>query len=166
MARSGDLPPPDQTTGFLLHDVARLLRRRFDLRAATVGLTRAQWKTLFHLARCEGANQRQLADVLEIEPITLTRILDRLQEKGWVERLSHPRDRRAHRLRLTPAARPMLKRLQALAAETRREAWANIGAEDRDRFARTLRTMKENLLRAQRADAPRRDDGEKHGRDE
>ena len=80
--------------GFLLHDVARLMRRRFEQRAIRLGFTRAQWQVLVHLAQNEGIHQAGLADILEVEPITLVRILDKLQARGLIERRQHPNDRR------------------------------------------------------------------------
>jgi MarR family transcriptional regulator for hemolysin len=81
------------TLGFLLHDVARLLRKRFEQRAKSHGLTRSQWQALAYLSKNEGIHQSGLAEILEIEPITLVRILDRLAERGLVERRPHPTDR-------------------------------------------------------------------------
>ena len=101
---------PSRTLGFVLNDVARLMRKRFEqrARAAALGLTRAQAAVLAHLARQEGVNQVSLAQILELEPITLARILDRLQAAGLVERRPDPKDRRAHLLYLTPSAFPLL----------------------------------------------------------
>jgi DNA-binding MarR family transcriptional regulator len=92
------------TLGFLLHEVARLLRRRFEQNARDSGLTRSQWQVLAYLANNEGINQSGLADLLEIEPITLCRIVDKLQTRGLIERRPDPSDRRAWLLHLTPAA--------------------------------------------------------------
>src|SRR5258705_8371299 len=94
------------TLGFLLHEVARLLRKRFEQNARGSGLTRAQWHVLAYLAQNEGINQSGLADLLEIEPITLGRIVDKLQVLRLVERRPDPSDRRVWLLHLTPAARP------------------------------------------------------------
>src|ERR1044071_1091741 len=87
----------NRNLGFLLHDVARLMRKRFEQNARDLGLTRSQCQVLAHLARNEGIHQGALAELLEIEPITLTRILDRLEEGGLVERLRHPQERRTLR---------------------------------------------------------------------
>src|SRR5436190_20361761 len=103
----------DRHLGFLLHDVARLLRTRFDQRARALGLTRAQWSVLAHLSRQEGLNQSALADVLEVEPITLARLLDRLEAARLVERRPDPADRRARLLYLTAPARPLLDDMRA-----------------------------------------------------
>jgi MarR family transcriptional regulator, transcriptional regulator for hemolysin len=77
---------PDRNLGFILHDAARLLRKRFEQKARGLGLTRSQWQVLAHLARHEGIHQGALAEILELEPITLVRILDRLQAAGLIER--------------------------------------------------------------------------------
>src|ERR1700751_1352951 len=107
-------PELDRSFGFLVSDVSRLLRKRFDQRARTLGLTRAQWQVLAYLARYEGINQTGLADILEIEPITLARLIDRMEEAGWVERRAHPSDRRARQLYLTEKAEPIFARMRAL----------------------------------------------------
>src|SRR3982074_2360874 len=90
------------TLGFLLHDVARLLRRRFEQNARGPGLTRSQWQVLAYLALNEGINQSGLADLLEIEPITLGRIVDKLETLGLIERHPDPSDRRGGVFFLTP----------------------------------------------------------------
>lgn len=135
----------DRNLGFLLHDVARLLRKRFDQRARTLGLTRAQWSVLAHLARNEGINQTTLAEILEIEPITLVRLLDRLEAADWVERRPDPSDRRARLLYLTDKAHPVLEQLWALGAATREEAMAGLSAAERGRLIELLLTIKGNL---------------------
>lgn len=135
----------DRNLGFLLHDVARLLRKRFDQRARTLGLTRAQWSVLAHLARNEGINQAALAETLEIEPITLVRLLDRLEAADWVERRPDPKDRRARLLYLKDKARPVLDKMRALGAETREEAMAGLSDADRRQLTETLLAIKANL---------------------
>ena len=135
----------DSTFGFLLHDIARLMRKRFDQRARNLNLTRAQWQVLAHLARHEGINQAGLAEILEIEPITLGRLVDRMAESGWVERRPHPSDRRARQLYLTAQAEPVFARMRALADETREEALAGLSQDDRDRLTATLIDIRNNL---------------------
>src|ERR1700691_1971696 len=98
---------------FMLNDVARLLRTYADHRAAQFGMTRAQWAVLVRLDRSEGLNQSELAETLDLQPITLTRLLDKLCDSGLIERRPDPNDRRAKRLFLTAAARPLLERLSA-----------------------------------------------------
>jgi MarR family transcriptional regulator for hemolysin len=96
---------------FMISDVGRLLRTRADQKARQYGQTRAQWAVLLKLERHEGLKQSDLAEYLDIQPITLTRLVDRLCENGLIERRPDPNDRRAKRLYLTPAARPLLDRI-------------------------------------------------------
>src|SRR5215469_13849483 len=139
---------PSRTLGFVLNDVARLMRKRFEQRArsASLGLTRAQAAVLANLARQEGINQVSLAQILELEPITLARLLDRLQAAALIERRSDPKDRRAHLLFLTEAAYPLLDRIFALAAEVREDALAGVAEADRGRLLDLLIEMKANLI--------------------
>jgi DNA-binding MarR family transcriptional regulator len=139
---------PGRTLGFVLNDVARLMRKRFEqrARAAALGLTRAQAAVLAHLARQEGINQAALAQLLELEPITLARLLDRLQAAGLIERRSDPKDRRAHLLYLTESAYPLLDRIFALAAEVREDALTGVAEADRGRLLDLLIEMKANLI--------------------
>mgnify|MGYP001228281091 FL=1 len=143
----------DRTIGWLLHDVARLMRKQFEqtARAQELGLTRAQAAVIAHLARQEGINQSCLAQIMEIEPITLVRLLDRLEELGFVERLPDPSDRRARLLRLTPAAHAILERIRAIAASVLDEACAGMPDERRAMLADTLADMKTNLVAANMA---------------
>ena len=106
-----------ETLPFEIGETAHALRRAFDRRAAGLGATRAQWKVLFKLSRAPGLRQVELADMLDVEPITLCRIIDRLEEFGLVERRQDPDDRRARRLHVTAQAQPLIEKLQALAAE-------------------------------------------------
>jgi DNA-binding MarR family transcriptional regulator len=133
------------TIGFLLNDAARLMRKDFERRTRSVGLTRAQWQTLFHLHRNEGCNQATLADVLEVEPITLARVLDRLEASGLVERRADPGDRRARLLFLGARAHPLLDELKALGAETREIALAGITDDERTQLWTLLTKMRANL---------------------
>jgi DNA-binding MarR family transcriptional regulator len=135
----------DLSFGFLLHDIARLMRKRFDQRARGLGLTRAQWQVLAHLARHEGINQAGLAEILEIEPITLGRLIDRMAEAGWVERRADPRDRRARLLYLTAKARPVFDRMRALGDEVRAEALGGISQDAHDELMATLAAIRNNL---------------------
>jgi DNA-binding MarR family transcriptional regulator len=140
------------TIGFLLNDAARLMRREFERRARPLGLTRAQWQAMFHLARNEGCNQATLADLLEVEPITLARVIDRLEAGGLVERRSDPEDRRARLLFLGARAHPLLEELRAIGAETRECALAGVGEEERTQLMALLTKMRANL--SGRAEAP------------
>jgi MarR family transcriptional regulator for hemolysin len=136
------------TLGFLLHDVARLLRKRFEQNARGSGLTRSQWQVLAYLSRNDGINQSGLAELLDVEPITLGRIVDKLEALRLVERHPHPSDRRIHLLRLTAAARPKLAQLQGLGDITRGEALAGVSEADLARLLKTLQTLKANLIDA------------------
>jgi DNA-binding MarR family transcriptional regulator len=161
MADRNDWNEP--TLGFLVHDVARLLRKRLEqrARAAGIGLTRAQWQVLANLARCEGLNQASLAQLLEIEPITLVRLIDRLEATGFVERRPDPRDRRQRNLFLTERAWPELARIRALGAEVREEALTAIDPGERERLLAVLATIKSNL---QKSSSQAEDERErKHG---
>ena len=142
------MPDTQPTLGFVLHDVARFLRKRFEQRARCLGLTRSQWQVLAFLAPNEGIHQGGLAELLEVEPITLARIIDRLQEHGLVERRQHPGDRRAWLLYLTERAHPMLERIQRMAERTRAEALEGIPDREQAELMRLLLRMKKNLTAA------------------
>jgi MarR family transcriptional regulator, transcriptional regulator for hemolysin len=133
--------------GFLLNDVARLMRTAYDRRVRTLGLTRAQWWVLTHLFRSNGVSQTELADILEIEKPTLGRLLDRLEAKRWVRRELDARDRRVRRVHLTGEAEPALRTMRTVAAELRRDALAGLSADERERFVDTLLRIKTNLQR-------------------
>lgn len=131
--------------GFLLNDVARLMRTAYDRRIRKLGLTRAQWWVLTHLYRGNGVSQTELADILEIEKPTLGRLLDRLEAKGWVRREHDASDRRVWRVHLTDEVEPALRTMRTIAAELRRNALTGISAAERERFVDTLLAIKENL---------------------
>ena len=136
------------TLGFLLHEVARLMKRRFERHARGSGLTRSQWQVLACLSLHEGINQSSLAELLEVEPITLGRIVDKLQIFGLVERRPDPFDRRVWLLHLTPAARPKLTLLHRLGVVTRGEALAGVPDADIEHLLKTLQALKANLTDA------------------
>jgi MarR family transcriptional regulator for hemolysin len=133
--------------GFILNDVARLLRTYADYRAAQFGMTRAQWAVLVRLDRSEGLNQSELAEMLDLQPITLTRLLDKLCDSGLIERRPDPDDRRAKRLFLTSAARPLLEQLGSLGENTMASALEGVAPEDVERMVSQLEVMRENLRR-------------------
>jgi len=155
MAISDPIRDPDQSVGFLVSDVARLLRRRFNRRAQELGLSQAQWRALVFLSLQEGVKQASLAESLEIQPMTLARLIDRLQEAGLVARRPDPADRRAFRLYLTEAAQPLLRQMWEIAAATRDEAMAGLSEGSKRALVEALRHMKRNLLEAENwADTP------------
>jgi DNA-binding MarR family transcriptional regulator len=152
------MPKPDHSLGFLLRDVARLLRRNFSRRAQELGLSPTQWQALAYLSRQEGVNQATLAESLEVQPISLARLIDRLQEMDLVARRADPDDRRAFKLYLTPKAQPLIERLWSLAAETQGEALAGFSRAQRDHLVELLVQMKQNLLNAEPGQAGAGDD--------
>lgn len=151
--------PPQSSVGFLMHEVSRLFRREISRRLQRLGLTTAQWVTLVRLSFHEGINQAALADILEVQPITLGRTLDRLAEAGLIERRPDPGDRRAFLLYLMPAARPLLERLFDIAAEVREQALAGMPAETRAMVIEVLTGMRNNLMRNAAGGVPSECDG-------
>ena len=135
----------DKSFGFAIHDVARLTRWCFDLQSQDLGLTRAQWTVLAHLHRRDGIQQKTLAKVMEIAPISLTRQLDRLEENAWIERRDDPTDRRAKKIYLTPKAVPMIKKLSKLGNKVQETALRGIEAGDREKLLTMLAKIRENL---------------------
>jgi DNA-binding MarR family transcriptional regulator len=136
------------TLGFLLHEVARLLRKRFEQISRESGLTRSQWQALAYLAQNEGINQSGLAELLDVEPITLSRILDKLEACELIERHPHPSDRRVWILRLAPAGRLKLMQARKLGEITRREALTGLSEAEGLRLLETLKVLKFNLTEA------------------
>ena len=118
--------PRTREIAITLVDVARMLRTYADQRARQFGISRAQWVVLMRLHRSEGLKQSELAEILDLQPISLTRLLDRLSDSGLIERRADPNDRRANRLYLTPAARPLLKQLTALGDEMMETVLQNV----------------------------------------
>jgi DNA-binding MarR family transcriptional regulator len=143
----------ERRVGTLLAQVARLMRRAFDERAKEVGVTRPQWQVLGVLQRYPGINQGGLAEILEVEPITAGRMIDRMQESGLVERRADPADRRAWRLHLTRRGGDIIELLQPLAMETSNEALQGISGADTAHLVHTLERMLENLTGKPTAEA-------------
>jgi len=139
---------------FLLHDVARLLRVDADKRARQHGMTRAQWGILIWLTRQPGISQKELAEFLEVEPITVARLIDRLEARGMVERRPDPRDRRIWRLHLLPPAHEMLDEISAQRADLKRVLTTGIDKHAIDIMTEALQRMKATLT--QEAQASRR----------
>ena len=133
---------------FLISDVGRLLRTYADQKARQFGMTRAHWAVLLKLERYEGANQSDLAEYLEIQPITLTRLVDRLCDSGLIERRPDPNDRRAKLLYLTPAARPLLETISAQVEVLAEEVLAGLDPGAIDTVLSQLGIARENLRQA------------------
>ena len=131
--------------GFILHDVARLLRTTFDRRVRALGFTRSQWWVLNHLFRKDGLTQSELADLLEVEKATLGRLLDRMEQKGWIRREDDAADRRVRRVHLTVEVEPAIEAMRAAAADARREALAGLDPAQQELFVDTLLAVKSNL---------------------
>jgi DNA-binding MarR family transcriptional regulator len=137
---------PERQLALLLHDAARLLRKRFDRYArASAGITRAQFAVLAILARNEGLTQVALAEQLEITPITLARLIDRLEAEGWVERRRDPDDRRAHRLFLRRDGREVLERVRPLAQRFLESIFADLTPQARLQLIDTLSVVRASL---------------------
>ena len=142
------MPTVQREIAFMIMEVARLLKTYAEQRARQYGMTRAQWAVLFRLDRSEGLKQSELAELLDLQPITLTRLLDRLSDNGLIERRADPNDRRANRLFLTPAARPLLERLTVLGEDMMGTVLAGLDAKTSERMLRDLGLVKENLRAA------------------
>jgi MarR family transcriptional regulator for hemolysin len=136
----------ERNFGFILHDVARLLRTTYDRRVRDLGLTRSQWWVLTHLFRKDGTTQSELAEILELEKPSLGRLLDRLESKGWVRRMEDPKDRRAKRVFLTESAQAPMQVMREVAAGVREDALSGLSTADQDRFVDALLTIKSNLM--------------------
>ncbi len=130
---------------FLLHDAGRLVRRDFERRSRIHGMTRAQWQVLASLIAMEGTRQIALAERLDIEPIALVRLIDKLEGAGLVERRADPTDRRARTLHITPAAQPLIDHMRRLGMETRDQAFAGFSEFEREQLMSLLQRLCDNL---------------------
>lgn len=133
--------------GFLMRDVTRLLVKRFERKAGKIGLTQAQWSVLYTLSHREGINQAALAQLIDVEPITLVGLLDKLEHIGLVERRLDPDDRRARLIYLTAKAQPLIKEIHHIRSELTREAFADIPHQQQAIIMATLHQIKKNLTR-------------------
>jgi MarR family transcriptional regulator for hemolysin len=140
--------PLKREFAFTIMDVARLMKTYADQRARQFGISRAQWAVLMRIDRNEGLKQSELADMLDLQPITLTRLLDRLSENGLIERRADPNDRRANRLYLKPAAKPLLGRLANLGAGMMETVLDGISSTSIERMLKELSAVKDNLRSA------------------
>ncbi len=144
MAVSPD-PTSLENLGFMLQDVARLMRREFNRRVEEMELTQAQWRALAILSRNPGMWQCHLADMLEMQPISVARLIDRMQAAGWVERRADKGDRRAMQLFLTKESVPTLKRLKKHGAGCRGDALRGISTAEQEQFMSVLLKMRANI---------------------
>ena len=133
---------------FTLGEVQRMVRAYADKQAARHGITRAQWAVLAKVERSEGLKQTELAEQMEMQPITLTRLVDKLCNNGWIERRGDATDRRVNRLYLRKAARPLLGKLSGLRSEITATALEGISPADAHRLLDQLDLIKENVRNA------------------
>jgi MarR family transcriptional regulator, transcriptional regulator for hemolysin len=133
---------------FTLGELQRLMRLYADKQAARYGITRAQWAVLAKVERTEGLKQTELAELMEMQPITLTRLIDKLCDHGWIERRGDDTDRRVNRLYLRKAARPLLGKLSGLRSEITATALDGINPSDAHRLLTQLESIKENVRNA------------------
>lgn len=131
--------------GFLFKDVSRRYTRRFEERAQRLSLTLSQCRALIYLQRNEGVSQKRLAELADVDPMTLVRILDRMEADGWVQRRFDPADRRAHTLWLMPAAAGVLEQIWRLIRETRAEMLQGLSDEERTALMTLLERVHANL---------------------
>jgi len=136
---------PERATGFLMRDNSRLMRVAFTERVS--GLTQAQWGALAHLSRHQGLNQVGLADLLEVQPITVARLVDKLAALGLVERRPDPKDRRAQQLFLTGKAQPLLDQMWDAGDEILDAAFSGFSDDERQDFIEMMVRMRANLSR-------------------
>lgn len=132
----------------LISDSARLLRRRFDARARSLGVSRAQWQVMFALSRLEGINQAGLAEELDVETITVGRMVDRLAEADLVERRPDPQDRRVWRLHLRPRAHPILDALRVVGADVMSETLAGLSDAEQAQLTALLLRVRGSLTQS------------------
>ncbi len=138
--------PLDRNLEFLVNDVARLMRREYGRRVKGMNLTRSQWWVMVHLIRFDGCNQTQLAEELDIGKVALGGLLDRLESRGWIERRADPGDRRAKRVFLTEAGRPLIAEMQEKARGVHRIIVQGMDRADQDRLVDLLTRAKSNLV--------------------
>jgi MarR family transcriptional regulator, transcriptional regulator for hemolysin len=137
---------PLRNFGFVIRDVSRLYAAVFERAASELGLTLPQCKVLGHLARNEGISQARLAELSDTDPMTLVRILDRMQQDHWIERRHDPADRRAHRLYLRELARPVLNRMWKIADQCREESLVLLSTTEREQLMGMLERLHTTLV--------------------
>ena len=144
-AKRNSGPEDDGYIGYMLSDVARLIRTIFDRRVRDIGLTRAQWLVLTRLYRRPGASQTQLAEMLEIDRASAGRMIDRMEKNGWVERRPDRGDRRVNRLHLTDEARKVHAEMCAIAESTVDDALSPLSANEREQYTELTAKVKGRL---------------------
>lgn len=135
----------DQSLGVLVHDAARLMRYDFDAQAITLGLTRSRWSVLARLSNHSGIQQQELAKLMDIKPITLTRHLDRLESDGLIERRNDPVDRRAKNVYLTSNAEQVIEQLHEIGAIVREKALLGFSKKEETQLLELLKRVRTNF---------------------
>ena len=135
----------EENIGLLIHDVARLLRVLYDRQMASIGLTRSQWWLLTYLFFKDGINQSELAILMDMEKAPLSRLLDRMEKKGWVIRKNESKDRRTKNIYLSETIKPLISSMRDKAAEYRRESLSILTDKDRNKLKAILQILKKDL---------------------
>jgi len=131
--------------GFLIHDAARLMRKRFESLGSRHGLSSAQWRLLVRVVKSEGVTQARLAELLEVEPISVSRLLDRMEEGGWIERRQDQNDRRVRMIFPTDKSRQAFEAIRGVAGEVFEQALMGLSPAERQTLIRGLATIVDNL---------------------
>ena len=135
----------EENIGLLIHDVARLLRVLYDRQMASIGLTRSQWWLLTYLFFKDGINQSELAILMDMEKAPLSRLLDRMEKKGWVIRKNESKDRRTKNIYLSETIKPLISSMREKAAEYRRESLSILTDKERNKLKAILQILKQDL---------------------
>jgi len=135
----------ERSEALLIHDIARLQRRNFDRKVKNLKLTRSQWMVIGIVRRFPGIKQAELAERMEVQPITVGRLIDRMEKIGWIERKADPRDRRAKRLHLTARVQTIAAQLRVQALKGRQEALNGLNQNEYETLLRLLTRIKNNL---------------------
>ncbi len=136
---------PDKNLTFMIQDVARLMRRNFNRRVGSLALTQAQWQALAYIKRNPGISQSALADIIEVQPISVARLIDRMEAAGWVERRPDPDDRRAVKLYVQVKSGSVLEQMAVHGAEMRGQAMQNLNQKEKAALLDMLTRMRANL---------------------
>ena len=154
MKKQGNAPKDlNRSLGYLVHDVALLMRRAFDRRVRHLGLTRSQWLVIAHLYRNDGQTQRALADELDMQRAPLSKLLDRLESGGWIERRADPDDRRANRVHITKKIDPLMMEGVTAGEKLTSDFFSGIDENAREEFLTVLAQAKSNLIKIEQEDA-------------
>jgi len=145
----------DDTLGYLVLDITRMMSDRFDARARVLGVTRAQWSLIAALVRAEGSSQAQVASLMQVTPMAVGRLVDRMERAGWVERRAEPGDRRANRLYLTDKAHAIRPQLKRMSAVTEQEALQDLDQNEQAALLASLGRVRDSLSQAPPARAGR-----------